>query len=234
MPLLEAKNLVGGYDGIDILKGVNLTTDKNEIVVIVGANGAGKSTVLKALFGLIKLRSGQVIFDGEDITRSSTNMLVEMGISFVPQERNIFSAMTVHENLEMGAFRKSTDCSRMIEQVFMLFPDLKEKAYQVAGQLSGGQKQMVAVGRALMAEPKLLLLDEPTAGLSPLMTEQFFDRITAINRNDIGVLLVEQNVRRALAIAHRGYVLATGRNRFEGTAKTLLDTPEIAQSFLGG
>ena len=234
MALLEATGWVGGYGGTDILSGVDLAVDKGEIVVIIGANGAGKSTAMKALFGLVALRSGQVIFGGKDITNAAPNDLVAEGMGFVPQERNVFRTMTVRENLEMGAFLKPDTQTRVMEQVFGLFPVLKEKAHQPAGELSGGQRQMVAVGRALMTEPKLLMLDEPTAGLSPLMMEQIFERIVAINREGIGILLVEQNARQALAVAHRGYVLATGRNRFTGTAEALLGNPDIGQSFLGG
>jgi len=182
----------------------------------------------------VALRAGQVSLGGKDITNAAPNDLVAQGMGFVPQERNVFRTMTVRENLEMGAFLKPETQARVMEQVFGLFPVLKEKANQPAGELSGGQRQMVAVGRALMTEPKLLMLDEPTAGLSPLMMEQIFDRILAINREGIGILLVEQNARQALAIAHRGYVLATGRNRFTGTAEALLSNPEIGQSFLGG
>lgn len=234
MALLEATGMVGGYGGMDILNGVDLAVDAHEIVVIIGANGAGKSTAMKALFGLVALRAGRVSLDGKDITNAAPNDLVAQGMGFVPQERNVFRTMSVRENLEMGAFLKPAAQARVMEQVFGLFPVLKEKASQPAGELSGGQRQMVAVGRALMTEPKLLMLDEPTAGLSPLMMEQIFDRILAINKEGIGILLVEQNARQALAIAHRGYVLATGRNRFTDTAEALLSNPEIGQSFLGG
>ncbi|WP_374377171.1 ABC transporter ATP-binding protein [Dongia sp.] len=226
--------MVGGYGGMDILNGVDIAVETHEIVVMIGANGAGKSTAMKALFGLVHLRSGSVQLEGVDIINAAPNHLVEAGMGFVPQERNVFRTMTVRENLEMGAFLKPGSQTRVMEMVFDLFPVLKEKANQPAGELSGGQRQMVAVGRALMTEPKLLLLDEPTAGLSPLVMEQIFERIVAVNQAGIGVLLVEQNARQALAIAHRGYVLATGRNRFTGTAKSLLDNPEIGQTFLGG
>lgn len=232
--LLDANGLVGGYGGMDILNGVDLSVDASEIVVIIGANGAGKSTAMKALFGLVALRGGKVALDGADVTGLQPNHLVARGMGYVPQERNVFRNLTVRENLEMGAFLKPDSQARMLEQVFALFPVLKEKAKQPAGELSGGQRQMVAVGRALMAEPKLLMLDEPTAGLSPLVMEQIFERIVAVNRAGIGILLVEQNARQALAIAHRGYVLATGRNRFTGTAEALLGNPDIGQSFLGG
>ncbi|MBL8708195.1 MAG: ABC transporter ATP-binding protein [Rhodospirillaceae bacterium] len=234
MALLEASGMVGGYGGMDILNGVDLAVEANEIVVIIGANGAGKSTAMKAIFGLVQLRAGSVRFDGQDVTGRLPNALVGLGMGYVPQERNVFRNLTVLENLEMGAFLKPMTLARMLEQVFTLFPVLKEKARQPAGELSGGQRQMVAVGRALMAEPKLLMLDEPTAGLSPLVMEQIFERIVAVNQAGIGILLVEQNARQALSIAHRGYVLATGRNRLTDTAAALLDNPEIGQSFLGG
>lgn len=234
MALLEATGMVGGYGGMDILNGVDLSVDASEIVVIIGANGAGKSTAMKALFGLVTLRAGRVVLEGRDITNAAPNDLVSFGMGYVPQERNVFRTLTVRENLEMGAFLKPASQARVMEQVFTLFPILKEKAGQPAGELSGGQRQMVAVGRALMTEPKLLMLDEPTAGLSPLVMEQIFERIVAVNKAGIGILLVEQNARQALAIAHRGYVLATGRNRFTGTAEALLGNPEIGQSFLGG
>lgn len=233
-PLLEARGMLGGYGGMDILNGVDLAVGAHEIVVIIGANGAGKSTAMKALFGLVNLRAGNVVLNGVDITNAAPNDLVGHGMGYVPQERNVFRTLTVRENLEMGAFLKPASQRRVMEQVFTLFPILKEKASQPAGELSGGQRQMVAVGRALMTEPKLLLLDEPTAGLSPLVMAQIFDRIVAVNKAGIGILLVEQNARQALAIAHRGYVLATGRNRFTGTAEALLANPEIGQSFLGG
>ncbi|TDQ84416.1 amino acid/amide ABC transporter ATP-binding protein 2 (HAAT family) [Dongia mobilis] len=234
MALLEAQGMVGGYGGMDILNGVDITVDTQEIVVIIGANGAGKSTAMKALFGLVALRGGNVRFDGADVTGLAPNHLVARGMGYVPQERNVFRNLTVRENLEMGAFLKPAATARVMAQVFDLFPVLAEKAKQPAGELSGGQRQMVAVGRALMAEPRLLMLDEPTAGLSPLVMEQIFERIVAVNRAGIGILLVEQNARQALAIAHRGYVLATGRNRFAGTAAALLGNPDIGQSFLGG
>lgn len=234
MALIDATGMVGGYGGMDILNGVDLAVEAHEIVVIIGANGAGKSTAMKALFGLVNLRAGRVTLDRADITGAAPNALVARGMGYVPQERNVFRTLTVRENLEMGAFLKPAAQARVMEQVFALFPILKEKAGQPAGELSGGQRQMVAVGRALMTEPKLLLLDEPTAGLSPLVMDQIFDRIVAVNKAGIGILLVEQNARQALAIAHRGYVLATGRNRFTGTAADLLANPEIGQSFLGG
>ncbi len=234
MSLLVAEGLVGGYGGMDILNGVGLSVRADEIAVIVGPNGAGKSTAMKAIFGLVRLREGRVLLSGDEITGFAPVELVRRGMAYVPQERNVFRNLSVRENLEMGAYLKPAETARMIEQVFGLFPALKEKARQAAGELSGGQRQMVAIGRAMMTEPKLLMLDEPTAGLSPLIMEQIFERIVAINRAGVGILLVEQNAKQALAIAHTGYVLATGRNRFTGPAAELLANRDVAQSFLGG
>jgi branched-chain amino acid transport system ATP-binding protein len=203
-------------------------------VVVIGANGAGKSTAMKAIFGLVPLRLGEVTFQGNSITGRSPDQLVGLGMGYVPQEKNVFRTLSVRENLEMGAFQKPDNIGRRLEQVLSLFPPLSEKLNQPAGELSGGQRQMVAIGRALMMEPRLLLLDEPTAGLSPLYMDQIFERIVAVNRSGVGVLLVEQNARQALANAHRGYVLATGRNRATDSASVLLANREIAESFLGG
>ncbi len=234
MSLLGAHDLVGGYGGADILQGVSLEVGEREIVVIIGPNGAGKSTAMKAIFGLVQLRGGSILFEDRDITGRRADQLVAEGMGYVPQERNVFPTLSVRENLEMGAFQKPANVARMVDQVLSLFPPLTDKLGQAAGELSGGQRQMVAMGRALMMEPRLLLLDEPTAGLSPLYMDQILDRIIAINRAGVGVLLVEQNARQALAIAHRGYVLATGRNRFADTAPALLANREVAESFLGG
>jgi branched-chain amino acid transport system ATP-binding protein len=234
MTLLVAEGLVGGYGGMDILNGVDLKVRADEIVVIVGPNGAGKSTAMKAIFGLVPAREGRVTLAGEEITNFTPVELVKRGMAYVPQERNIFRNLTVRENLEMGAYLKPMETARMIDQIFALFPALKEKEKQPAGELSGGQRQMVAIGRAMMTEPKLLMLDEPTAGLSPLVMAQIFERIIAINKAGVGILLVEQNAKQALSIAHTGYVLATGRNRFTGLAAELLTNRDVAQSFLGG
>ncbi|MGH6894376.1 MAG: ABC transporter ATP-binding protein [Dongiaceae bacterium] len=234
MSLLSIEALVAGYGAVDILNGVNLSVDTGKIAVIVGPNGAGKSTALKAIFGLAQIRSGRVLFDGDDVTRLQADMLVGRGIAYVPQERNVFRSLSVRENLEMGAFLKPGDIARRIEAVLALFPPLREKLKQPAGELSGGQRQMVAMGRALMLEPRLLMLDEPTAGLSPIYMDQIFDRVIAINRSGVGVLLVEQNAKQALGIGHVGYVLATGRNRFTDSAANLLANREVAESFLGG
>ncbi|MEQ8696893.1 MAG: ABC transporter ATP-binding protein [Bauldia litoralis] len=232
--MLEATGLIGGYGGADILKGVDLAVDQGEIVVIVGPNGAGKSTAMKAIFGLVQLRAGAVRFRGEDITNAAPDTLVPRGMAYVPQERNVFPTLTVHENLEMGAYIRRDDFRAVIDQVYELFPPLKEKRRQAAGELSGGQRQMVAFGRALMTEPALLLLDEPTAGLSPLFMEEIFDRVIAVNKTGVGILMVEQNPRQALGVAHRGYVLSTGENRFADTGPALLANREVAESFLGG
>jgi branched-chain amino acid transport system ATP-binding protein len=232
--LLSVETLVAGYGAVDILNGINLSVDPGKIAVIVGPNGAGKSTAMKAIFGLAQIRSGRVLFDGADVTGVAADKLVAGGIAYVPQERNVFRTLSVRENLEMGAFLKPGDIARRIEAVLALFPPLREKLKQVAGELSGGQRQMVAMGRALMLEPKLLMLDEPTAGLSPLYMDQIFDRIVAVNRSGVGVLLVEQNAKQALRIGHVGYVLATGRNRFTDSTEKLLANREVAESFLGG
>jgi branched-chain amino acid transport system ATP-binding protein len=234
MTLLRAEGLVGGYGGNDILNGVDLSVAGHEIAVIVGPNGAGKSTAMKAIFGLLKLRLGSVRLDEDDITGDPPETLVRRGVAYVPQERNVFPNLTVQENLEMGAFVRRDDWRPALEQVFALFPPLREKRRQAAGELSGGQRQMVAIGRALMIEPRLLLLDEPTAGLSPRIIDEIFERVVAINRTGVGILMVEQNARQALAIAHTGYVLATGRNRFTDTGTALLANREVAESFLGG
>ena len=234
MTLLRAEGLVGGYGGNDILNGVDLSVAGHEIAVIVGPNGAGKSTAMKAIFGLLKLRLGRVRLDDEDITDEPPDRLVRRGMAYVPQERNVFPNLTVNENLEMGAFARRDDIRTALDQVYTLFPALREKRRQPAGELSGGQRQMVAIGRALMIEPRLLLLDEPTAGLSPRIIDEIFERVVAINKAGVGILMVEQNARQALAIAHTGYVLATGRNRFTDTGKALLANREVAESFLGG
>jgi branched-chain amino acid transport system ATP-binding protein len=234
MTLLRAEGLVGGYGGNDILNGVDLSVAGHEIAVIVGPNGAGKSTAMKAIFGLLKLRLGRVRLDDDDITDEPPDRLVRRGMAYVPQERNVFPNLTVNENLEMGAFVRRDDIRTALDQVYALFPALREKRRQAAGELSGGQRQMVAIGRALMIEPRLLLLDEPTAGLSPRIIDEIFERVVAINKAGVGILMVEQNARQALAIAHTGYVLATGRNRFTDTGKALLANREVAESFLGG
>ena len=227
MSLLKITNLHAGYGQMSILKG-------GEIGVIVGPNGAGKSTTLKAVFGMLNITEGSIEFDGEDITGIRSEELASHRIAFVPQENNVFHTLTVHENLEMGAYIRRDDFSRLMDHVYEIFPPLKEKRRQPAGELSGGQRQMVAFGRALMIEPKLILLDEPTAGLSPMFMSQIFDRVIAINKTGVTVAMVEQNAKQALAIAHKGFVLANGANSFTDTGRNLLDNPEVAKSFLGG
>ncbi|MFS8801637.1 ABC transporter ATP-binding protein [Synechococcus sp. R5-13] len=233
-PLLDIQDLYSGYRGVDILKGIHLKVNPGQMVVIIGPNGAGKSTVLKSLFGLATIRSGRVLFQGSDITHLPAEQLVRRGIGFVPQTNNVFPSLTVQENLEMGAFIRRDNPAAQLERVYELFPPLKEKRRQAAGSLSGGQRQMLAIGRALMVEPQLLLLDEPTAGLSPLYIEQTFALLREINRLGISILMVEQNAKQALKMADWGYVLSTGENRFEDTGPNLLSNPEVLELFLGG
>ncbi|CAH1688846.1 High-affinity branched-chain amino acid transport ATP-binding protein BraG [Hyphomicrobiales bacterium] len=233
-PFLVGAGMTGGYGGADILNGCTIAVEKGEIAVIVGPNGAGKSTAMKAIFGMLQLREGTVRLGGEDITRLRPQERVGMGMAFVPQTENVFPSMTVEENLEMGAFLRRDDFRATMEQVYSLFPVLKDKRFQAAGELSGGQRQQVAVGRALMTEPSVLLLDEPTAGVSPIVMDELFDRIIDIARIGVTVLMVEQNARQALEIADRGYVLVLGANRFTGTGKELLADPEVRSTFLGG
>src|SRR5690606_4402566 len=197
-------------------------------------NGAGKSTTLKAIFGLLRVSAGSITFAGEEIANALPDKLVPRGLSFVPQEKNVFTSMSVEENLEMGAFTRRDDFSQTMEWVYGMFPVLREKRRQPAGELSGGQRQMVAMGRALMSQPKLLMLDEPSAGLSPRYVLEIFEQIVKVNKAGVGILMVEQNARQALAFASRGFVLAGGRNLFEGTGKQLIEDPEVARSFLGG
>ncbi|MCH8182250.1 MAG: ABC transporter ATP-binding protein [Proteobacteria bacterium] len=234
MSLLEMNAVYGGYGGVDILNGVDLRVDDGEIIVVIGANGAGKSTAMKAIVGLVQIREGSVTFDGADITRKRPDQVARLRLCYVPQERNVFPTLTVQENLDMGAYLRNDDYSAQMDAVYEIFPPLKEKRSQAAGTLSGGQRQMVAMGRALMLDPRLLMLDEPTAGLSPKFTEQIFDKIKEINAHGVGILMVEQNARDSLALADRGYVLAMGRNRFEDTGANLLANPEVAEMFLGG
>ena len=232
---LEAHKITGGYgSGPDILHGCDISVGKGEIAVIVGPNGAGKSTAMKAIFGMLDVREGSVLLDGVDISNFSTQDRVRAGMGFVPQNQNIFTSMTVEENLEMGAFIRKDDFSDTLEQVFELFPVLKEKRGQAAGELSGGQRQQVAVGRALMTQPKILMLDEPTAGVSPIVMDELFDRIIEVSRTGIPILMVEQNARQALGIADTGFVMVQGRNAYTGSGKELLADPEVRKSFLGG
>lgn len=235
-PFLIGENMTGGYGkaGPDILHDCTISVDAGEIAVIVGPNGAGKSTAMKAVFGMLDLRAGSVRLGGEDITALSPQARVAKGMGFVPQTANIFTSMTVEENLEMGAFIRRDDISTTMEQVYTLFPILKDKRRQAAGELSGGQRQQVAVGRALMTEPKILMLDEPTAGVSPIVMDELFDRIIEVSRTGIPILMVEQNARQALEIADKGYVMVQGSNAYTGTGRELLADPEVRRSFLGG
>lgn len=233
-PFLIGEDMTGGYGAADILHNCTIAVEKGEIAVIVGPNGAGKSTAMKAVFGMLKLRAGHVKLQGEDITGLSPQDRVAKGMAFVPQTSNIFTSMTVQENLEMGAFLRRDDISGTMAQVYDLFPILKEKRHQAAGELSGGQRQQVAVGRALMTKPKVLMLDEPTAGVSPIVMDELFDRIIEVARTGISILMVEQNARQALEIAHKGYVLVQGANRFTDTGQALMQDPEVRRSFLGG
>jgi branched-chain amino acid transport system ATP-binding protein len=234
MPLIELKHVVGGYGGAPILNGVNMAIEASDIGVIVGPNGAGKSTTLKAIFGLLKVTGGTIDFGGENIANSLPDKLVPKGLSFVPQEKNVFTSMSVEENLEMGAFTRRDDFKGTMDWVYQMFPVLAEKRRQPAGELSGGQRQMVAMGRALMSKPKLLMLDEPSAGLSPRYVIEIFETIVRVNKEGVGILMVEQNARQALAFASKGFVLAQGQNRFTGTGAELIADPEVAKSFLGG
>ncbi len=233
-PFLIGDTMTGGYGATDILHGCTLSVEKGQIAVIVGPNGAGKSTAMKALFGMLRLRGGAVRLEGQDITALSPQDRVAQGMAFVPQTQNIFTSMTVEENLEMGAFLRRDGVKATMEQVYHLFPILRDKRQQAAGELSGGQRQQVAVGRALMTEPSVLMLDEPTAGVSPIVMDELFDRIIEVARAGITILMVEQNARQALAIADRGFVLVQGANRFTDTGAALLADPEVRRSFLGG
>tara|TARA_R110002124_G_scaffold284320_2_gene461336 strand:- start:17004 stop:17708 length:705 start_codon:yes stop_codon:yes gene_type:complete len=234
MALIELKHVVGGYGGAPILNGVDMAIEQSDIGVIVGPNGAGKSTTLKAIFGLLKVTGGTIEFDGEDVANSLPDKLVPKGLSFVPQEKNVFTSMSVEENLEMGAFTRRDNFTATMEWVYQMFPVLAEKRRQPAGELSGGQRQMVAMGRALMSKPRLLMLDEPSAGLSPRYVIEIFETIVRVNAEGVGILMVEQNARQALAFASRGFVLAGGQNRFTGTGAELIADPDVAKSFLGG
>jgi branched-chain amino acid transport system ATP-binding protein len=226
--------MTGGYGGADILKGCTIDVEKGEIAVIVGPNGAGKSTAMKAMLGMLDLKQGSVRFRGKDITQMSPQDRIAEGIAFVPQTNNVFVNMTVLENLEMGAFLRDDDISETLEQIFELFPILAQKQEQLAGELSGGQRQQVAVGRALMSQPSVLMLDEPTAGVSPIVMDELFDRILEIRETGVAILMVEQNARQALNIADKGFVLVIGENRYTDTGQALLEDPEVRRSFLGG
>jgi branched-chain amino acid transport system ATP-binding protein len=234
MSFLLGENMTCGYGGPDILNDCSVGVEKGEIAVVVGPNGAGKSTAMKAIFGMLELHGGKITMAGEDITDLKPEERVLKGMGFVPQADNIFSSMTVEENLEMGAFIRRDDISETMEQVYTLFPVLKEKRRQPAGELSGGQHQQIAVGRALMTQPKVLMLDEPTAGISPIVMDELFDRIIDVAKSGIAILMVEQNAKQALSIADKGYVLVQGRNRFTDTGAALIANTEVRRAFLGG
>lgn len=235
MSFLSATGLTGGYGGADIIHDCTITVEQGEIAVVVGPNGAGKSTAMKAVFGMLDLREGTVTLNGKDITSLAPQDRVPEGMAFVPQNRNVFASLTVEENLEMGAFiREDNEIEETKDQVFSLFPILAEKRNQPAGELSGGQRQQVAVSRALMTRPDLLMLDEPTAGVSPIVMDELFDKILEIARTGVAILMVEQNARQALEIADHGFVMVQGRNRFTDTGEALLANEEVRRSFLGG
>ncbi|MDA8560061.1 ABC transporter ATP-binding protein [Candidatus Pelagibacter bacterium] len=235
MAYFEGENMTGGYgNGPDIINSCSVKVERGEIVSILGPNGAGKSTAMKAMLGLLNLKSGSIKIDGKDITKLSPQDRVKEGISFVPQTKNVFAGMTVEENLEMGAFLVLDDYRSIIDEIYSLFPILREKRNQLVGELSGGQRQQVALGRALMIRPSVLMLDEPTAGVSPIVMDELFDHIVKVKRTNVAILMVEQNAKQALNISDRGYVLVTGENRYSGTGQELLNNPEVRRSFLGG
>ena len=234
MAYFEGAKMTAGYgDGPDIISSCSITANRGEIVAILGPNGAGKSTAMKAMLGLLKLKSGSVTLNGEDISKINPQDRVKKGISFVPQTRNVFAELTVRENLEIGGFLTDGSLENKIESIYSLFPILSEKKSQVVGQLSGGQRQQVALGRALMSDPSVLMLDEPTAGVSPIVMDELFEHIIKVKKTNVAVIMVEQNAKQALSISDRGYVLVTGQNKFEGSGNDLLEDPEVRRSFLG-
>ena len=235
MAFFSGENMTGGYgSGPDIINSCSVNVERGEIVSILGPNGAGKSTAMKAMLGLLNLKSGKVSIGGKDISKLTPQDRVKEGISFVPQTRNVFTGLSVQENLEMGAFLREERIEEIINEIFKLFPVLKEKKSQIVGELSGGQRQQVALGRALMTKPSVLMLDEPTAGVSPIVMDELFDHILKVKKTNVAIIMVEQNAKQALSIADRGYVLVTGENKFSGTGKELLNDPEVRRSFLGG
>ncbi len=234
MPVLQLESVSGGYGETEILHGTNMVVERDQIVTIIGPNGAGKSTAMKAVFGLLNLTAGRVLLNGKDITNTPPEKVVSLGVCYVPQTANIFPNLTVQENLEMGAFVRRDDFRPRLQEIYQMFPPLWEKRRQAAGTLSGGQRQMVAMGKALMLEPEILLLDEPTAGLSPKFRGEIFQIVKDINKAGTPILMVEQNAKQSLKIADRGYVLVDGQNRYEGTGQELLSDPEVGEMFLGG
>lgn len=234
MSLLKVDGVVAGYGEMEVLKGVTLDVAADEIVSIVGPNGAGKSTVMKLVFGLLKPWEGSVVFDGQDISGMPPDKIVRLGLCYVPQVDNVFPNLSVEENLEMGAFILNGPLGERKQRVFELFPRLAERRKQRAGKMSGGERQMVAMGRALMLDPKLLMLDEPSAGLAPMLVDMIFEKVAEINAAGVAILMVEQNAKRSLELADRGYVLATGQNQVEGPGSDLLEDPEVARLYLGG
>ena len=235
MAFFEGIKMTGGYgEGPDIISSCSVNVNQGEIVSILGPNGAGKSTAMKAMLGLLKLKSGKVIIDGKDISHLNPQDRVKQGIAFVPQTKNVFAGLSVEENLEMGAFLRDEKLHKIINEIYELFPILKEKKSQLVGELSGGQRQQVALGRALMTKPSVLMLDEPTAGVSPIVMDELFDHILKVKKTNVAILMVEQNAKQALSISDRGYVLVTGENRYTGTGKELLNDPRVRSSFLGG
>ena len=234
MSFFVGEKMTGGYGGPDIITSCTVNVDRGEIVAILGPNGAGKSTAMKAMLGLLNLKSGKVVIDGKDISKLTPQDRVKEGIAFVPQTRNVFTGLSVQENLEMGAYLREERFEEIIDEIYELFPILKEKKSQLVGELSGGQRQQVALGRALMIKPSVLMLDEPTAGVSPIVMDELFDHILKVKKTNVAIIMVEQNAKQALSIADRGYVLVTGENKFSGTGKELLNDPEVRRSFLGG
>jgi len=235
MAFFEGVKMTGGYgSGPDIISSCSVNVNQGEIVSILGPNGAGKSTAMKAMLGLLNLKSGKVIIDGKDISHLNPQDRVKQGIAFVPQTRNVFAGLSVEENLEMGAFLRDESLQEIINEIYELFPILKEKKSQLVGELSGGQRQQVALGRALMIKPAVLMLDEPTAGVSPIVMDELFDHILKVKKTNVAILMVEQNAKQALSISDRGYVLVTGENKYSGTGKELLNDPRVRSSFLGG
>ena len=234
MPFFVGEKMTGGYGGPDIITSCTVNVDRGEIVAILGPNGAGKSTAMKAMLGLLNLKSGKVFIDGKDISKLTPQDRVKEGIAFVPQTRNVFTGLSVQENLEMGAYLREERFEEIIDEIYELFPILKERKSQLVGELSGGQRQQVALGRALMIKPSVLMLDEPTAGVSPIVMDELFDHILKVKKTNVAIIMVEQNAKQALSIADRGYVLVTGENKFSGTGKELLNDPEVRRSFLGG